>query len=85
MKRNNAALVHALASITNVKLTRTQRHWLQRAADLKRGEYLTWGTRGNSGGAIYRMLDRLKATGLLKGPPWTITTAGRAVLSQPTR
>lgn len=64
-----------------VKLTRTQRHWLEQAASLKRGEYLTYGARAHGGGSIRRMINHLAVAGLLKGPPWTITPAGRAHLA----
>jgi hypothetical protein len=61
-------------------MTTAQRRWLRKAADLKPGEYLTWGTRSNAGGAIHRMLDEMKAQGWLKGPPWRIAAGGRKAL-----
>jgi hypothetical protein len=62
------------------EMTRDQRRWLQKAADLKPGEYLTWGIRSNAGGALHRLMDKMKAAGWLKGPPWIITAAGRKAL-----
>ena len=62
------------------RLTKAQRWWLERAVTLKRGQPLVWGVKSNAGGSIKRMLQKLKDRGLIEGPPYKITDAGRAAL-----
>ena len=62
-------------------MTKHQRRWLMEAAQLKPTQFLRVGARSRGGGSIRRMFERLRGDGLLKGPPWKITAAGRKALA----
>ena len=65
------------------ELSKAQRRWLEQARiNSDREEYLSLGVRARSGGSIRRVLEGLEQRGLLDGPPWYITPAGRAALAR---
>jgi hypothetical protein len=57
------------------KLTRAQRTMLEQAI-LHNRNRIEYGVRAHTGGAIHRMLLRLRDRGLVIGPPWRVTLAG---------
>ena len=62
-----------------VSLTSAQRGWLQYGMRDPRGR-IWWGVRCNAGGSLRRMMEKLRARGLVRGPPWIITAAGRRAM-----
>ena len=55
-------------------LTPSERHRLQDA--LRNDGKIEYGVRARMGGALRRMLERLRERGLVEGPPWRITERG---------
>lgn len=68
-----------MTAARTLTLTTQQLRTLQDICD--RGPY-AWcdGVRSRAGGARARMCDRLVSAGLLKGPPYAVTAAGRLAL-----
>lgn len=58
-----------------IKLTPAMQSHLQQA--IRNGGTIRYGVRARVGGAIRRMCNKLSAAGLIEGPPWRITEAGR--------
>ncbi len=65
---------------SETKLTRAQRSMLCSASRVKGGE-IRWGIRSNAGGALHRMAEKLCQMGLVEGPPYKITEAGRDAIA----
>jgi len=62
------------------RLSKAQKEALERVRD--KGPHAWARGKGRAGGAVARMFERMVVAGLVSGPPYEITEAGRAALTR---